>query len=190
MSKILPNTTYSMYSPPNYSRWVNWSGQAATNLDPVSDRENFFEPTNLNFEDDVLGDSFSETSEVGGDLTGSFFPSLSSMTENVGSLFAGSLMTNVNRDIINYSNSTNLLNAQKGTGPEGHAFTAPLDAAIQNNFNSRVGDIENVEILAGSAFGPEGLAGGLAAAAVTGLVSSYFEPNPSDNGVNTTTPQV
>lgn len=113
-----------------------------------------------------------------------------SETFTVPSMVGGQVLSAANREVSNYSTSQNLLNAQKGNGPEGHAFYAVTDAQIENNFQNRLTDVENLEITAGSLFGPEGLALGAGAAVATDLIGQNFAPSNTgyDNGINTTTP--
>lgn len=110
---------------------------------------------------------------------------------NAFSTFDGSLMgpgmglSSLNSARVDYQSSNNLVQARIGNGPNGSAFDALNHAEQQSNFDRSVGNVESGLIAAGSMMGPEGLAAGLASAAVVGMGSSLFSPS-QDTTMSTT----
>lgn len=89
----------------------------------------------------------------------------------------GSVLAGLQKDVSNEVSQSNLVKAEQGNGPNGHAFDAPLHAQQQVNQDSFFSNIRSAEIVAGSAFGPEGLVAGLGAALLTTGIQQFFQPN-------------
>jgi len=91
-------------------------------------------------------------------------------------------------DSFNSVNSSNSkIQAEQGNGPNGHAFDAVLHAEQQNNLNSDFSNFRTAAITTGSAFGPEGLAAGLGAAAISGLVQNFTSLGTVDQNTTMST---
>jgi len=107
---------------------------------------------------------------------------LSSSTSN--SLFGAALITNLNSSLTSNINQRSIDASRMGNGPEGHAFDAVYHSELNANQSRINSDIENATITLGSAFGPEGLAVGLAGAA---LESAFLPSTVSSNTTMSTT---
>lgn len=113
---------------------------------------------------------------------GSFDPVKSSSEDSsfevdVPTVVAGSIVNSIQKDATSYVNENRLLQAEQGTGPNGHAFDAVAHARQENTLADKFSDIKSAEILGGSALGPEGLVAGIGLAAVTTIAQNFISSN-------------
>lgn len=107
---------------------------------------------------------------------------------NLPSAITGTILTSANREISEIQNNSRTLETNLGLTSEGHSFLAPIHTEIENINNSNLTSIENSEIAIGSAFGPEGLAAGLAVAGITNFVAPMFQQDTA--AINSTSGQL
>lgn len=100
------------------------------------------------------------------------FPEWDSFSTFVG----GSVVSNLFSTFNQIGNTNFELNNRLGNGPLGNTFDLNDRISSQINQNNTINALQTAEITLGSAFGPEGLAIGAGAAALTGFVGSMFSP--------------